>query len=165
MKAHLLEGTGGLQKGPCLTADQGVALLGQIVVQEKGPDRGNEEDDADRGPEIETLHPDDLLVDLGGQDTVISTDHHGNAEVRDGEVKDECGGARNPVFRRRKRHLIKGLQGGSPQALGRLVQSGVDRREGGIKDEEGIGKTVETLCDDDPCGHHRYSSRCEGDNG
>ena len=61
-----LEGPGGLQKGSCLSTDHGVALFGQVVIQEEGPNRRDQKNDTDSGPEIKPLHPNDLLVDLGG---------------------------------------------------------------------------------------------------
>src|SRR4030066_1455160 len=89
-----IEGEGPFFKGPrrlkkwtSLPTDEGVTLFSKIIVQKKGSNGRDEEDHADGCSQIESLHSNDLLVDLCGQDTIIPTDDDGDTKIGNRQIE------------------------------------------------------------------------------
>ena len=148
-KSPLLQRPGRLDERPGLAADHCIAFSCQVVIDRKSGDGGDQQDHADRRPEVEALHAEDLVDDLRRQNRIVAPDDDRNSEVRDGQIEAERRRAGDSIFRRRERHLEKGFHGRCPQALCGFIQPRIHGRKGRIEDEKRIGETVEYLSHND----------------
>jgi hypothetical protein len=84
-------------QGHATGRDQGRLPGAADPVGHEGQDRGDEQDDADRGPHDEIVLADDLLVDVRGQDVEKAAHHLGRPEIRKAQDEPHEAGADQPV--------------------------------------------------------------------
>ena len=137
--------SGRSDKRACRTAYEGKTLSRHIVIEHEGSHRRDQENDAHRGAKVKPVEIRYLGIDFCGQNIVVSSDHNRITEVSNREVEGQGSSAENSVLCGRNCHFPENLQCICSQAFGCLIQTGVYRRQGSVKNHQGVGKTVENL--------------------